>query len=454
MKEYGAYIQDRKEDIVKRVEELKCQPILFVGSGLSIRYFDGPSWESLLEIMAENCPEVPNTIDYYLQRGDTYPEIGGTLAESYYDWAWGDGQDEFPDGLRSREYPSDIYLKYKVAKYFREITPDSLDGIEDNRLQEEIELLQEIQPHAIITTNYDPFLEVVYPDYQTIVGEEILRSDYQSIGEILKIHGCTTNPESLILTDENYDEWVDKKKYLSAKLLTYFAEHPVLIVGYSVGDKNVRRLLSDIDEILSPEDGLINNIYFLNWEPDVSSIDTFEREKRIPTVDSKSIRVNYIQCQSFDWVFNSFSQGGNIDGVNLKLLRTVMANTYDIIKTKAPREEIEIDYASLERAANSGESFGTLFGVSTLDNPMDFNILYRYRLTDVAHELGYDTWHYANHIIEDIEEERGVNIKESDNQYHMDIAFHRNDPDHRYSDSAIELLRKARDDEEYALNMP
>lgn len=453
MKEYGAYIQNRQDDIVECVGNLKCQPILFAGSGLSIRYFGGPDWESLLERMVNNCPEVPNSIDYYLQRGDTYPEVGTIIADAYYDWAWGDGRNEFPSELRSREYPSDIYLKYKIAEYFRGITPDSIDAIENTRHREELKLLREVQPHAIITTNYDPFLEVVYPDYQPIIGEEILRSNYQSIGEILKIHGCVSNLESLILTNKDYDEWVDKKKYLSAKLLTYFAEHPVLIAGYSVGDKNVRRLLSDVDEILSPEDGLIDNIYFLKWEDDIPSINTFDREVYVPTIDNKSVHLNYIQSKSFDWVFRAFSQGGNIEGVDLKLLRMVMANTYDIIKTKAPREDIEIDYKSLERAASSGESFGTLFGVSTLDNPMDFNILYRYRLSDVAEELGYETWHYANQHIEQIEEERGVNIKESDNQYHMDIAFNRDNSQHQYSDSAVELLREVRDGEEYELNM-
>lgn len=453
MIDFEEYAQDRETSIVGSVSELKSQPILFIGSGLSIRYFDGPDWESLLETMAEGCPEVPHSLDYYLQRGDSYPEIGTTLAESYYDWAWGDGKDKFPDELRSREYPSDIYLKYKISEYFRELTPKSIDKITDPIHREEIEFLQQIQPHAIITTNYDPFLEVIFPDYQSIVGEEILRSDYQSIGEILKIHGCISEPKSLVVTHEDYDEWIERRKYLSAKLLTYFAEHPVLIAGYSAGDKNVRRLLSDIDEILSPQDSLIDNIFFLEWMADISNADTFEREKRIPTIDNNSIRVNYIQSQGFDWVFDSFGQGGNIEGVNLKLLRTVMANTYDIIKTKAPREEIEINYESLERAANSGESFGTLFGVSTLDNPMDFNIVYRYRLTDVANELGWDTWHYADQLIQDIEEDKGVNIKESDNQYHMDIAFNRDTSQHRYSDAAVELLRKVRDDDEYELNL-
>lgn len=453
MKEYDSYLSDRKNDITKRVEELKSQPILFVGSGLSIRYINGPDWEGLLSHMADNCPEVSHSIDYYLQRGDSYPEIGSTLAEGYYEWAWGSGKNEFPDELRSREYPSDIYLKHKISEYFQEITPDSIDAIENDRHRKELKLLQEVQPHAIITTNYDPFLEVIFSDYQPIIGEEILRTDYQSIGEILKIHGGISDPESLILTEEDYDEWAEKKKYLSAKLLTYFAEHPVLVFGYSVKDTNVQRILSDIDEILASEGGLVDNIYFLEWIKNISNIETYEREKRIPTIDNNSIRVNYVQSKSFDWVFNAFGQGGNIEGVNLKLLRTVMANTYDIIKTKAPRNEIEINYDSLERAANSGQSFGTLFGVTTLDKPMDFNIMYRYRLTEVANEIGYNTWHYANQHIQEIEDERGVNIKESDNQYHMDIAFNRDQPDHRYSESAIELLRKVKQGQEYEVDV-
>jgi len=59
------------------------------------------------------------------------------------------------------------------------------------------------------------------------------------IGEIFKIHGCITDPAGIVLTDDDYEDWNNKKKYLSAKLLTYFLEHPVLIIGYSAQDPNV-----------------------------------------------------------------------------------------------------------------------------------------------------------------------------------------------------------------------
>lgn len=453
MENHEEYIDNRRKVIEEIVDELKCQPILFVGSGLSIRYFDGPNWEELLEEMADRCPNVEHDIEYYFQGDKTLPEIGGILADAYYEWAWNEGREEFPEKFRTRNYEPDIFLKHHISKYLKKETPDSIDEIQSEQHRKEIELLQEIQPHAIITTNYDPLLEIIFPDYEPVVGEQILRSDYQSVGEILKIHGSVSDPSSIVLTDEDYVAWEEKKKYLSAKLLTFFAEHPVLITGYDVGDSNVKRILADIDEILSPEGNIIQNLFFLQWESDILEKNSFSQEHQTATIDGKSIQMNHIQAESFDWVFEAFGTGGNIEGVNLKLLRTLMANTYDIIKTKAPKKQIEINYESLSRAVNSGESFGTVFGVTTHDSPMDFNIVYRYRLSSVAEELGWDTWHYANQLIEQIEEEKGINIKESDNQYHMDIAFDREEPQHRYSDAAVELLQKVKQGEEYELDL-
>lgn len=449
MKEYGEYITERKENITSVVEDMKCQPILFIGSGLSIRYFDGPNWEGLLEKMVDDCPTIHNDIDYFLQGSDSYPEVGSKIADEYYKWAGEEGNDEFPEHLGNREYGKDIYLKYKITEYLKEETPDSLDAVKNDQHREEIELLKEIQPHAIITTNYDPFLESIFPDYQPIVGEQILHSDYQSIGEILKIHGCVSEPASLVVTQEDYKDWKERKKYLSSKLLTYFAEHPVLIAGYGLGDKNVQKILSDIDEILATEDGLVENLYFLEWEENLDKVRVFERYKGIATGSDSEMNVNYIQSKRFDWVFRAFSSGGTIDGVDLKLLRTVMANTYDIVRTKAPREEVEINYDSLQRAADSGQSFGTLFGVSTLDDPVDFNLVYQYRISDVAEELGYDHWRPIHDMILDLADEHGKNIKESDNSYHIDISVTTENPQHRYSGEAIQLFRKIRDEEDY-----
>ncbi|MEK8199495.1 SIR2 family protein [Lysinibacillus sp. FSL M8-0134] len=71
------------------------------------------------------------------------------------------------------------------------------------------------------------------------------------IGEIFKIHICVSDNNEIILNEEDYDVIIHKKKYLSAKLLPFFSEHPFLFIGYSANDKNIQSILSDIDELIS-----------------------------------------------------------------------------------------------------------------------------------------------------------------------------------------------------------
>ncbi|MCV5737918.1 SIR2 family protein, partial [Escherichia coli] len=82
-------------------------------------------------------------------------------------------------------------------------------------------------------------------------------ANYTSYGEILKMHGCSSQYETIVLTAEDYTDFNKRKKYLSAKLLTYFAEHPLFFFGYSATDTNIKGILSDIDEILAPNGELI-----------------------------------------------------------------------------------------------------------------------------------------------------------------------------------------------------
>src|SRR6266436_6416950 len=51
-----AYRAEITADIESCVSQMGCQPILFVGSGLSKRYFAGPSWDELLATLAKECP--------------------------------------------------------------------------------------------------------------------------------------------------------------------------------------------------------------------------------------------------------------------------------------------------------------------------------------------------------------------------------------------------------------
>lgn len=94
--EYERYVSDVSGDIKSCLEEMGCQPILFVGSGITKRYLDGPSWEELLQKLADECPEIDRKFAYYKQRYSNLVDIGAVFTEKYNEWAWGGRREKFP----------------------------------------------------------------------------------------------------------------------------------------------------------------------------------------------------------------------------------------------------------------------------------------------------------------------------------------------------------------------
>lgn len=445
---YGDYVIHVTDDIKTCLDSMGCQPILFVGSGMSKRYFAGPNWEELLRSLAKQCPLINKEFAYYKQSYNNLAKIGEVFADCFREWAWGDGRNKFPEDLFTEEKPPEIYIKYKTALLLDEITPSTMEHLE-TELASEISLLQKIHPHSIITTNYDRLLELLFPDFESIIGQRILRTDHASIGEIFKIHGCTSEPESIVLINKDYDEFMSKKKYLSAKLLTYFAEHPLLFIGYNADDPNIKSILSDIDELISTKNELIPNIYFLDWHSEISESEYPAREKIIAIDSHKSVRIKSITASSFEWVFDAFGAAPGIEKVNPKLLRALLARTYDLVRYDIPRKSVEIDYETLERAANNDGELAKIYGITVLNNPTAFNATYPYTLTGVAKRLGYNSWHNANKLIEIITEQKGVNIKSSDNKYHIAIMSGENSQTHKYSEEVVVLLEIVKNNEPF-----
>ncbi|QDT22452.1 SIR2 family protein [Gimesia chilikensis] len=455
MTHYSEY-QEKCSNVIREViSDRGCQPILFVGSGLSKRFFDAPNWDELLEHLCSTCPAIQYEYGYYKQKYESMPQIGSIIAEHYREWAWSkSGKKHFPAELFGADLPNDIYMKHAVAQHFNDITP-TLSKIRKVAVRKEIEALRNIQPHAVISTNYDQFLEHIFPDYEPIIGQQILRANYVSVGEIFKIHGCATNPQSLVLTAEDYEDWTSKKKYLSAKLLTYFAEHPLVFLGYSGSDANIRAILSDIDEILAEPDGLVSNLFFIRFNRNAEAAENLPTEKLIELQEGRSIRVRNIDASNYEWIFNALGTGAPIEHINPKILRALLARNYELVRHDIPRKTVQINFETLEHAINVEGQFAQLLGISTLDNPSVFNAVYPFTLSGVAKELGYSYWSHADKLIKQIRDERGVDIKSFDNKYHITVKTGSSDTSvtQKYSQACVDLLQAVRNGTEYTLDL-
>jgi hypothetical protein len=455
--DYKQYQQEVIADIAGVLAAASCQPILFVGSGFTRRYVDGPNWEELLRNLAVTCPLIDRDFAYYKQaQGGDLRKIGSLFSDLYREWAWGKGKGKFPAEYFTESYTSDIFIKHTIAEMLKKLRPKGRnDSYGSAPLDAEIAALRRISAHAVVTTNYDEMLEHLFPEYERIVGQQILRKPYLAIGEIFKIHGCVSDPTSIVINEADYERFQEDHKYLSAKLLTYFVEHPLLFIGYRADDPNIKTILYDVDRMVRGVDlQLVPNIYILEWDPTLTEGSYPARDKVLSVAADTNVRVKSITASTFEWVFSAFGQAGNLEKINTKLLRALMARAVELVRTNIPKKHVEIDFQTLDQAVGSGETFAKLFGVTSISDPSQVNLNYRYTLTQVAEKLGFTYWSGAHALIQALKDQTGFDMKANDNKYHITMRVGKAEKSvtNKYSEAAVELLRAVRDDEDCKLD--
>ena len=446
---YKRYIERTDALIRDTLDQLQCQPVFFVGSGLSKRYFGAPSWVDLLRVISKRFDLGSHDFNYLLQKHDSNAiEVGQSLQDVAFEWAWKKGKSEFPKIYFERDVHRSCFLKHLACQEILALMPKK-NQIAKLPLSDEIKLFRATNPHAIITTNYDNFLDQVFDGYEPIIGEKVIRYNLNMVGEIFKIHGSTEDPPTIVLTKDDYENYRQKKKYITAKLLTYLAEHPVFIFGYGFGDPNVTEIIEDVGEIIGGEERLIANIFYVQWQKDVSVSEKLREEYVVGSGD-RQYRVRAIVADSFDWIYKAIGQEREIGSVNTRVLRAVASRMYKLIRTDIPRKQFEVDYDTLEGVVGSDKELPRLLGLVEADNA---NLTHPYVITQIGQQLGFPGWHGARKLIERIKKDKGINITETDNCYHCAVKAGQKSVIHKYSKEMISLLKKVQAGESYTLRI-
>ncbi|WP_165172258.1 SIR2 family protein [Adlercreutzia sp. ZJ242] len=253
-------MDERIKDVIHQaVDDAGRYPFLFIGSGLSRRYCGTPGWEGLL---SEVCAEVLDDPYAYarfksqariaVRNAEANSELPliATLMEGEVNRVlfsadkFGGFRERHARELTGDASPMKIYVADKIANFI----------VADSSETEKLARAGKEKVAGIITTNYDCMCEALFPEFMTYVGEsDLLFSDQTFSQEIYKIHGSILRADSIVLTSADYTEFAQKRKYLSAKLLTLFVEYPVVFLGYSIQDENIKSILSDICECLPDE---------------------------------------------------------------------------------------------------------------------------------------------------------------------------------------------------------
>lgn len=326
--------------ITKAVSDAERYPFLFVGSGLSRRYADSPTWVGLLQGMCEAV--LGDRYAFARYRAQARSAVQNGLATSELPYAATLMEDEVNAALLGSEafagfrarHDADLVggaspMKTYVADLF-----SSLAVIPNG----ETDLLARVgadKISGVVTTNYDRVCEELFPSYNVYVGQgDLVFSEPSFAQEIYKIHGSVSDPDGMVLTEADYAEFGLRRKYLSAKLLTIFAEYPVIFLGYSITDENIRAILSDVCECV-PKDRLgrlRDRMIFVEWGRDTRASD------HTMDLGGNLLPMTRVVTDDFASVYEGLL--GTRKLYSPRLIRELKGNVFRLAERVDPRSEI------------------------------------------------------------------------------------------------------------------
>lgn len=327
-------------------------PILFVGSGISKRYlYHYPSWDELLRMsftkFETDMYQYQKYIDSCKRNNKSDFETNvfmGTLIEEQFNKAFFDrrirlniGNKKNPSWVRRGISPYKMYLADFFRKQKLNRAPELLNELEQfKKLKNKVS--------AVITTNYDTFLEdYVFPkDFKVFVRQhELFSADSYDIAEIYKIHGSATDAESIIITQNDYERFKESRKLIIAKMLTLFAESPIIFLGYSFTDEDVREIIEDFLGCLSDEQiaDIRKHFVFISYRRNEQEL--VEIERTITTKHGVEIPFTEIQTDNYGAVYEKVGEiTPGISPVRVRETRKVVKTIVDQNMTSAEAQSI------------------------------------------------------------------------------------------------------------------
>ena len=196
----------------------------FTGTGFSkaVTGNAAPGWQALLETMCGRLPNGARLRDALFPSGASNPLPLEEAAQIVEIELSGIG----------------LSLHQEIANYISSI---SLSG--DNSV-----IISFIKNRAfdVVTTNYDKLFEHLVGDsncHSVAPGLPVPRST--SPVRIYHVHGSIDVPNQMVVTSNDYFRFLSGDSYFSRKLSTILHENTVVILGYSLGDTNLKSILSD-----------------------------------------------------------------------------------------------------------------------------------------------------------------------------------------------------------------
>lgn len=313
----------------------KNHPILFVGTGLSLRYLKHSfTWDGLLEYIIEEYGE---TEEHYLdikannqENGRfNFQKVASIIETEFNNFASQNRHgkfekinDLFYDYMRKGESVS--RFKLFISKIF-----ENYELIEEK--SQEIAELKKIRKNigSVITTNYDSLIEDIF-GFEPLIGNNILLSN--PYGSVYKIHGSVGYPQDIIITEEDYSLFDSKYELIRAQLLSLFIHNPIIFIGYGIGDENIKKILKTIFTYVEPNTELAqkirDNFLLIEYSDGSQNLNVVEHDIDIAEINT-TIRINKLKTDDFLTVYKLLGELNlPISAMDIRKVQSIVKKIY------------------------------------------------------------------------------------------------------------------------------
>jgi SIR2-like domain len=198
---------------------------LFAGTGFSKAATRGraPGFDELLTSLATRLDLSPDFDSSPAYRRKSLPQVASQLLREY-----------------SAANPPPEQASERFRDEIAELCNLMPDGAIATRLRS---ALRDVRPDWIITTNYDLILEALIDDAESVLPTQPLVPRASRV-PIYHLHGHRHNSSTIRITEEDYVGLLGPIDYQRLKLPLLLLESTTLMLGYALGDINVRAAMA------------------------------------------------------------------------------------------------------------------------------------------------------------------------------------------------------------------
>jgi hypothetical protein len=294
-----------------RQEFLRGNVVLFVGSGLVKRYVQQmPTWQTLLSTVFSYLSNDPQEIFKYAtpvfdSNGTRFVHSSEFLKlAQHFELA----RERVNDERRARNLPTIAGIHQIIQTELSNVYRNA--DLNHSTQGTEFIAAKTLPLNTWITTNYDTFLEDtvlaegIETEADVVLSRPVRNIDFTSMAGggklLLKIHGCLTHSKpdrSIVITEDDYHQFLRRDSYLVNKLYTLFCEKTVVFLGYSLSDPNIQFIYQNVLFDQKPGEptsqpssfAQIRPSFFVSRETNTAEQKAYYRHKRIHYLENYDI---------------------------------------------------------------------------------------------------------------------------------------------------------------------